>query len=312
MVRPSTRPTRVTAAVAAVALAVVAGAAGAASAPRAAAAAAPAVPDAPAASTTPDAPAASTDLPVGPVPVPGLDDVLGGPLGDAVDRVLTATGAPGPHRVPGHYYTSPGVPREVAESPTPVVGPSTPLVVGRELCTATVAGFDAAGRRVAVTAGHCGTPGDPVTSADAPERGQVGVVARVGDLDQAVILLDPTVTVTATYGDVTVTGLGGPTPAPMTQVCKTGITTGRTCGPVLEATPDYITAHYCGSEGDSGAPVLDGGRLVGMVNGSSTLLPSCVTPLQGDMHSPTVGATWTAVAEDLDATGGVGAGFRLP
>ncbi|MDN6619913.1 MAG: S1 family peptidase, partial [Corynebacterium variabile] len=89
---------------------------------------------------------------------------------DPVDAFLTVTGEPGPHRVPGAYFTSPGVPDE-AESirPSVLVGPSTPLVVGESLCTAAVAGYDAAGNAVAITAGHCGVAGDEVRSGDDPD-----------------------------------------------------------------------------------------------------------------------------------------------
>lgn len=232
---------------------------------------------------------------------------------DPVDDILTATGAPGPHRVAGTYFTSPGIPGAAdAARPGVLIGPSTPLLVGDALCTTTVAGYDAGGSPVAVTAGHCGAPGSPVTSGDDPEQTPVGTVVRTGSQDNGVILLNDNAVVTRSYNDVTVDDLGGPAPAPLQEVCKTGISTGRSCGPVLGQAGTEIAAQICAGHGDSGAPVSVGGRLVGVVSGGLAALPPCIHPLQGPVHSPALIPTWDAVAAEMDAAGGVGAGFRLP
>jgi hypothetical protein len=251
----------------------------------------------------------------------GAAALLAGALGlssptagaDPVDDILTATGQPGPHRVQGAYFTSPGVPAAAdAARPGVLVGPSTPLLVGDALCTATVAGYDAEGNAVAVTAGHCGAPGATVASGDDPSRTPVGTVVRTGVQDNGVILLNGNAVVSRNYNNVTVDQLGGPSPAPLEQVCKTGIATGRSCGPVLGQVGTEIAAQICAGHGDSGAPVSVGGRLVGILSGGLAALPPCSHPLQGAAHSPALIPTWEAVAADLDAAGGVGAGFRLP
>jgi hypothetical protein len=151
-----------------------------------------------------------------------------------------------------------------------------------------------------------------VTSGDDPEQTPVGTVVRTGAQDNGVILLNDNAVVTRSYNDVTVDDLGGPAPAPLQEVCKTGIATGRSCGPVLGQAGTEIAAQICAGHGDSGAPVSVGGRLVGVISGGLAALPPCVHPLQGPVHSPTLIPTWDAVAAEMDAAGGVGAGFRLP
>jgi len=65
--------------------------------------------------------------------------------------------------------------------------------------------------------------------------------------------------------------------------------------------------------GDSGAPVMAGDRMVGLISGGvlSDQRFSCRTPLQGQLFMPTVSTSMDTVLQDLDARGGVGAGFRL-
>ena len=128
---------------------------------------------------------------------------------DPVDAFLTVTGEPGPHRVPGAYFTSPGVP-DAAESirPSVLVGPSTPLVVGESLCTAAVAGYDAAGNAVAITAGHCGVAGDEVRSGDDPDGTLIGTYVRGGAQDNGIILLNGNARVTNTYNNASLSTLG--------------------------------------------------------------------------------------------------------
>ena len=236
------------------------------------------------------------------------------PQGSAqlTDQILQATGQPGPHRVPGHYFTSPGVPPEQqAAAPNVIVGPSTPLYVGHSICTAAIAGHDAQGNKIAITAGHCGAPGAPVASMDAIGAGKIGEFVRSGYPDYGVIKLHDDVQVSSSYGNVNITETKTQLPARFQNLCKTGISTGTSCGPFYEVASPYIHAHICGSHGDSGAPLYDGTRLVGIVNGGVGKLPSCTTPLQGPIHAPTAGAAWDVIQADLDAQGGVGAGFHL-
>ncbi|WP_459611060.1 S1 family peptidase [Corynebacterium urogenitale] len=230
----------------------------------------------------------------------------------AWDQFLTVTGEPGPHRVAGHYFTSP-VPPKAQEKirPQALIGPSTPILVGDNACTIAVAGYDNAGNKVAITAGHCGKPGAGVISADAAEAGKIGTFVRAGAPDYGVIKLNPNVQLTNSYGAARISKLGGPLPASFAQACKTGISTGTTCGPVIGSSGPYILAHVCGSHGDSGGPFYRNGRLLGIVSGGVGNLPSCTTPLQGPLHAPTAAVSWNTIKAGLDANGGVGVGFRL-
>jgi hypothetical protein len=244
--------------------------------------------------------------------LPSVDSVVGQAVDQAVDDLLTATGEPGPHRIDGQYFTSPGVPAAAEDiRPTVLVGPSTPLIVGGAVCTATAAGYDAAGNAVAVTAGHCGAPGDEVRSADDPEGTVVGTFQRRGAVDNGVILLNGNAQVTSAYNAAVLHSAGGPLPGAGAQVCKTGIATGTSCGPVVVTGSPGFAMHVCSSHGDSGAPVYAGGRLVGLLSGGFAGVPSCRTPLQGPLHSPVTAVTWDAVVAEMNSVGGVGAGFRV-
>ncbi|KAB3523012.1 hypothetical protein GC425_03340 [Corynebacterium sp. zg254] len=227
----------------------------------------------------------------------------------SLDNVLAA-GQPGPHRVEGNYFTSPTAPAEQKAQPgVAIVGPSTPITMGDHVCTIAVAGTDEAGRAVALTAGHCGGVGADVRAMDAPAAGVIGKVARVVAGDVAVIELNDHARVAAHYNNVAIHQVGGPSPAVLQEVCKTGVATGTSCGVTINATNDRLLAHLCGSFGDSGAPIYAGNRLLAVLNGGLAGLPACTTPLQGPVHAPTVGTPWAKISADLNR-GGVGAGFR--
>lgn len=254
--------------------------------------------------------AAVTGLSLG-APTPSASAAPGS--SQAVDGFLKATGQPGPHRVDGHYFTSPGVPAaQRAIAPKTLLGPSTPILVGDSVCTLAVAGIDKHGNKVGITAAHCGGPGTPVASLDNTKGGRIGTVVRNGFADVSVIKFNPGVQLTRNYGKVAINQLGGRVPATGERICKTGISTGTSCGPMIAIDGPMLVSHLCGSYGDSGAPVYSRGRLVGIVNGGMFNLPSCRTPLQGPLHAPTAGTAWQVIKADLDSNGGVGAGFRLP
>ena len=71
------------------------------------------------------------------------------------------------HRVPGSFYDAPQIPEESNTAMTngkSLYGPGTPLYISEDtMCTLTAAGTDAEGRKVGITAGHCGNVGDPVS-----------------------------------------------------------------------------------------------------------------------------------------------------
>ncbi|AWB83591.1 S1 family peptidase [Corynebacterium liangguodongii] len=220
------------------------------------------------------------------------------------------------HRVPGSLHDAPRTAPEAAEAAArgkALIGPGTPIYVGSNaMCTVAVAGIDARGRMVALTAGHCGEVGQVVTSADAVGLGPAGLVAAVDHgLDYAVIELWPVAEVTRTYNGVSINHVGAPTLAPGQIVCKSGYASAQTCGFTWFEDGRMNLNQVCAMQGDSGAPLYSGDRLVGIINGGIVNLP-CNSPLQGPIFSPTASARFDTIAAAMDAAGGPGAGFRLP
>lgn len=227
------------------------------------------------------------------------------------DRVL--------HRVAGSWFDQPDTPAASMQAESEgasLYGPSTPVYVGgRQLCTIAATGYDRDGRKIAITAGHCGNVGDPVASADSWRVGNSGtVIAHGGDLDYSVIELGSNARVTRSYNGVTVNSVGGETPSEGRRICKSGVATGTTCGNVWGKDSRTNISQVCAMPGDSGAPVMEGDRLVGMVSGGT--IPNydlaCRSPWQGDLFMPTVSTNMDAVVSDMDSKGGAGSGFRLP
>lgn len=222
------------------------------------------------------------------------------------------------HRVPGSFFdaqrANPGA-KNAASRGRALYGAGAPIYVGMYgMCTVAAVGTDGAGRRVALTAGHCGNIGDQVVSADSFAAGSTGRIARKnGALDYAVIELGPRADLTASYNGTTIRSTGGATRTGDT-LCKNGYASGVTCGVNWIADGVRQQSQVCAMAGDSGAPLYSGTRLVGLVNGSS--IPrfanlQCVSPLQGPVHAPTVSTNIDAIIADLNAAPGVGNGFRL-
>ncbi|WIM68323.1 S1 family peptidase [Corynebacterium breve] len=220
------------------------------------------------------------------------------------------------HRVDGSWFDAPRVPEESNQAMSrgnSLYGPSTPIYVGEDtMCTLTVAGTDEQGRKIGITAGHCGEVGDSVSSADSWQVGPSGTVVHRNDyLDYSVIEFGSNAEVTNTYNGVTVNSVGGE-PQPGERVCKKGVASNETCGVTFVTSKDLQINHVCSMVGDSGAPLYRDGRLVGMVNGGVLPTPfnvQCVTPLQGALHAPTAGARMDSVISDMNNSGAPGKGF---
>lgn len=200
--------------------------------------------------------------------------------------------------------TTIGAGNAVAAPPAVLGGGSGIIIEDRFECTLTTIGFDGAGRLVGLTAGHCGDGGAAVKSERNPSAGVVGrFVYSNPDLDYALIQFDPgKVTPVNRVGGVTITGLGGPAQFP-NIVCKEGRTTGNTCGlaygDVFQSGAE-TWSQMCVVEGDSGAPVVIGSTLVGMVN--AYLAVACI--------GPEVGTNMNVIINDVNRRGNVGAGYR--
>lgn len=223
------------------------------------------------------------------------------------------------HRVPGSFFDAPRIPEEsnraLGEGKS-LYGPGTPIYVGDDtMCTLTAAGYDAQGHKIGITAGHCGEPGDVVASADSWQAGPTGTVAYKDEtLDYSVIEFGSNAEVTRSYNGVTAYKFGGDV-KPGDITCKRGVASGTTCGITYTVTEMLQFNQVCAMVGDSGAPVFNRGRIVGVVSGGITpggVGISCVTPLQGGIHVPTVTSNADAIKASMDRRGGLGAGFYLP
>ncbi|MFE9788351.1 S1 family peptidase [Nocardia salmonicida] len=192
-----------------------------------------------------------------------------------------------------------------AQAGPPVIGGGSGIVIDNAFeCTVTTVGYDGAGRLVGLTAGHCGDAGATVSAEVDRGYGEIGrFVYSNSELDYAVIEFTPgRITPVNRIGNVTITGVGGPAQFP-TIVCKEGRTTGNTCGITwgdVFATNTETWSQMCVVEGDSGAPVVVGSTLVGMVNAYLAL--ACV--------GPEVGTNMNSIMGDINARGGVGSGYR--
>lgn len=237
---------------------------------------------------------------------------------DELSKFMAASSGPVLQRVPGSWFNAPDVPEEsilAEQQGFSLYGPGTPIVVGNQICTVTAAGVDADGRKVAITAGHCGAVGSAVESADSPSIGPSGTVVAVGkNADYSVIELGSNAQVTRSYNGVEVTELGGKTLTPGEFACKAGIGTGTTCGTTWNTASTIATTQICAGRGDSGAPVMVGGRAVGLVDGGAWPTPwlACQTPLQGPLHMPTVTTNMDSVLSEINASNGVGRHLALP
>jgi hypothetical protein len=190
-----------------------------------------------------------------------------------------------------------------ADTNAAVIGGGSGIIIDNQFeCTVTTIGHDRAGRLVGLTAGHCGEAGAQVWAEQDRAAGVIGhFVYSNHDLDYAVIQFDPNrVRPVNHIGNVTITGVGAPAQFP-NIVCKEGRTTGNTCGiawgDIFQT--DETWTQMCVVEGDSGAPVVVGTRLVGMVN--AYLAVAC--------FGPEVGTNMNAILNDLNHRGGAGAGY---
>ena len=183
-------------------------------------------------------------------------------------------------------------------------GGSGIILNGDTACSLTAIGHDNANRLVGITAGHCGEVGSPVAAEYLGGRDRIGTVRMTDhNVDVAVIEFDANrVQPVNRVGNVSITEVGPPANFP-DIACKEGRTTGNTCG--ITWGTDYAAGEtwnqICVNGGDSGAPIVIGSRLVGMVN--AYMFVPC--------FGPAVGTTMDAALAAIDAQRGVGAGFRV-
>ncbi|MEV6770193.1 S1 family peptidase [Nocardia sp. NPDC051030] len=200
--------------------------------------------------------------------------------------------------------------------PVAVLGGSSGIVLGdTTACSLTAIGYDAAGRLVGLTAGHCAAAGTPVSAERARDIGTIGTVDFSDGgrgLDYAVIAFDSAkVAPVRTVGETTIAGFG-PAPGPGATVCASGRSSGFDCGVVWGTQGDRILSQSCSIPGDSGGPVTMGDQLVGMnqgrINPFGVAVPCVAAAFP--IHSPEYFRSIDQILRAIDAAGGVGAGFR--
>jgi hypothetical protein len=192
-----------------------------------------------------------------------------------------------------------------------VLGGGAGIIVAGNNCTLTTIGHDKSGELVGFTAGHCGGPGAPVEA----EGAAVGTVASADGDYYEIIKFDPAkVNPVSNYGGFAINGVSGD-PNPGDTVCKDGAATGPDCVPIkpfLDSTPDRpISRMHVGAyqPGDDGGPVTSNGLLVGMIyNGFATLATGPF--IVGHGSQPQIRVHYiSAILGDVNAKGGLGAGF---
>lgn len=203
-------------------------------------------------------------------------------------------------------------------APRAAVGGGSAIVIDKKYaCTMTTVGLDRTGRLIGLTAGHCVKVGSQIWLEHNMGAGVIGrVVQKSKAGDYGVVALDAgRVNATRVAGGATIRAVGA-FPAAGATVCKAGRTTGYSCGPVLDVDGASTISYVCANEGDSGGPIVTGGRVVGMLNGGLIL---GVPPIRGaigcidkalPIYSPMIATKMTAIVADLNSIGRYGAGFR--
>lgn len=193
---------------------------------------------------------------------------------------------------------------------TPSIGSGSKIVMpinAKEsgACTVAGAGHDKFGNKVALTAGHCGKVGQVVKDSKGRTIGtfatsvmNVNGISEFNKLDYAFIKLNPNVRL-ASHTTLNPLGVIKRNPQFGQVVCKDGITTGVTCGALLGNSSTEGAGYQLTYFGDSGGPVVMGGKLVGVTSRSSNI----------PVLTPTLYTFAKNIVKDATAKNTVGAGF---
>ncbi|MCV7084397.1 hypothetical protein [Mycolicibacter hiberniae] len=186
-----------------------------------------------------------------------------------------------------------------------ILGGGAVIVVdGGNYCTLTAIGHDRSGDVVGFTGALCGGPGAPVAVGGSDAT--VGAVVAVnGELRYAVIRFDvPDLLPVSDYAGVVVNDIGAD-PMFDSLVCKYGPGTPGICDRITFDGWPRMTMFGQFEAGDVGAPVTQGGRLVGLVYGGAATL--------GGKYRPSKPLTYftkfSAILADVNAGDGPGSGF---
>lgn len=147
-----------------------------------------------------------------------------------------------------------------AAEPAPVIEikPTSEIIVGPAACTLGFVFAGSDGMAEGLTAAHCGEVGNKVTAADGTMVGTIVAhgpsgadIARV-DIATSLTVYAQVGTIGSVHDIIDIETLNSQRPL----LCKQGITTGLSCGPLVgRATDGYMTFTAATEHGDSGSPV---------------------------------------------------------
>jgi len=133
-----------------------------------------------------------------------------------------------------------------------------------------------------VTAGHCGSPGDPTLDQQQQPMGAVKASIFPGDNDEGFVQVTNGDTLQPFVNDFNgnLLPVAGSTEAPVgAAICRSGSTTGTHCGTILAknqtvvypegAVTGLTRTNVCAEGGDSGGPWLSGDQAQGVTSGGS-------------------------------------------
>ncbi|MGO4200547.1 hypothetical protein AB4Z09_02080 [Rhodococcus sp. TAF43] len=165
----------------------------------------------------------------------------------------------------------------IAWTAKPDAGPSNPLQ-NQEYCTLGVVGTDSLGNKIAISAGHCvsAVAGGATEFPDGATvyrflstgtGDPIGTIAyRDPSIDFVVIKLNPDAVLSPNGPEVRIDSIGPSNPDG--ELCKAGVRTGVTCGPIYGQAASRINSFVTANGGDSGGPAfVNDTQLVGMTRG---------------------------------------------
>ena len=188
-----------------------------------------------------------------------------------------------------------------------LLGGGAGITVNGTPCTLTTIGHDNTGQLVGITAAHCGGSGSQVAAEGS--GAVVGSVVTADDaLDYAVIKFDPAkVTPTANFDGFVINGIG-PDPSLRQPACTHGAASGDGCGHIAVQTlrPGVVGAGMPSwRPGDDGEPVTVDGQLVGATLKGFSMVDGITFAQSTQINFALI----SAIINDANAKGGVGAGF---
>ena len=204
----------------------------------------------------------------------------------------------------------------VAAAAVPLGG-GAGIIVNGTYCTLTTIGRDKTGDLVGFTAASCGGPDSPVVAEGSEDLGPVGTVVAIGNdpqLDYSVIKFDSSkVTPVPNFAGFDINGIDAGPFEWHQPLCRLDAATGDFCSDIgsLPGPAPRLSMPGGGYQpGDNGGPVTSNDQLIGLIAGG-LFVPSAGFRFipTGPPHQFTHVTKFSAIVDDVNSTGGPGAGF---